>query len=82
MENFKFHNNAPILKHRHKLLNICCFISLTLSFDSNKQTKADNDISLHIEESLKSKMGNHIDFANAILKNEKNLKANQECIIS
>ena len=27
-------------------------------------------------------MGNRIDLTNAILKNEKNLKANQECIIA
>ena len=35
---------------------------------------------MHVEESLKSKICNCIDFANAILKNEKNLNAKQECI--
>ena len=29
---------------------------------------------------MKSKVGNRIDFANAILKNENKLKVNQECI--
>ena len=79
---FKFKNDAPMLKYCQKLLNRCCFISLASEFDSIEHTKADNAISLRIEEPLKNKMGNRIDFANDILKNEKNLKANQECIIA
>ena len=74
MENFKFHNDAPILQYLQKLLKICCFISLASAFAIIKQTKYENAISLHIEESLKIKMGNRIDFANAILKNGKKLK--------
>ena len=52
------------------------------AFVSIKKIKSDNDISLRIEESSKSKVGNRIDFSNAILENEKNLKANQEFIIA
>ena len=64
---FKFHNYAP-------MLNSCCFSSLASAFDSIEPTKSANDIPLRIEESLKSKMGNHIDFANGILKNENKLR--------
>ena len=67
----KFHSNALMLKYCKHSLNMRCFSSLESDFDSIKQTKADNDISLSIEESLKSEVGNRIDFANAILKNEK-----------
>ena len=52
------------------------------SFASIEQIKASNAISLRIEESLNSKMGNTIDIENTILKNEKKLKANKECIIA
>ena len=63
-------------------MNRCCFNSLASDFHSINQTKSSNDIALRIEESLKNKAGNPIDFANAILKKEKNLEANQECIIA
>ena len=78
---FKFHSDALMLKYREKSLNIFCFISLVHAVGSIKQTKADNAISFCIEESLKSKVGNGIDFENDILINKKYLKANQECII-
>ena len=74
VDNFKFHNDAPMLKYRQKFLNIYCFSSLASAFSSMKKIKAFNVISLSIEESLKSKVGNRIDFANANLKNEKKLK--------
>ena len=77
----KFHNDAPMLKYCQKSFNICCLSSLESEFASIEQTKASNDVSLRIGESLKSEVGNRIDFANAILKNEKKLKANQEFII-
>ena len=67
-----FTNYSPILNYCQKLFNSCCFSSLVSSFSSIKQIKADNAISLRIEESLKIKVGNRIDFANTILKNEKN----------
>ena len=70
---FWFHNDAPMLMYCQKLLNSCCFSSLAQAFASIK-TNADNTISFHIEEYLKSKVGNHIYFANAILKNEIQLK--------
>ena len=44
------------------------------TFASIEQTKDANDISLRIQESLKSKMGNSIDFENVILKNENEIK--------
>ena len=72
MENFKFYNDDPMLKYCQKLLNSCCFSSLDSASAVIKQDKSYNDISLRIEESLKSKVGNCIDFTNAILKNEKN----------
>ena len=81
MENFKIHNDTPMLKYCHKLLNSCCFSSLSSDFASIEQTKNANVISLRIEESLKSEVGNSIDFENAILKNE-SFKANQEFIIA
>ena len=71
METFKFHNDTPILKYFQKSLNRCCFISLASDFVSIEQIKASDAISLRIEESLKSKVGNLIDFASNILKNEK-----------
>ena len=52
------------------------------AFASINHSKADDAISFLIEESLEIEVGNHIDFANAILKNEKNLKVNQEYIIA
>ena len=79
---FKFYSDAPILKYCQMLLNICCSSSLASAFTSIKQTKASNAISLHIEYSLKNKVDNCIDFDNAILKNEKKVKINQECIIA
>ena len=67
----KFYIDYSMLKYRQKSLNSCSFSSLASAFSIIKQTKAYNDISLCIKESLKSKVGNRIDFANAILKNEK-----------
>ena len=71
MENFKFHNDVPMLKYFQKSLDIYCFNSLASAFSSIKKIKANNAISLRIEKSLKSKLVNRIDFANAILKHEK-----------
>ena len=48
VESFKFNNNAPMLKYRHNLLNMCCFRSLASAFDSTKKTKAANAILLRI----------------------------------
>ena len=69
-----FHSNAPMLKYFKKSLNICCFSSLASYFASIEQTNSENAISLSIEKSLKSEVGNIIDFDNAILKNEKQIK--------
>ena len=74
MWKIKFHSNAPMLKYCQKSLNSCCFDSLVSSFASIKQTKTENVVSLRIEESLKSKLGNRIDFSNDILKNETKIK--------
>ena len=82
MENLNFQNDAPMLKYCQKSLNSCYFSSLESDFTSIKQTKAANDISLRIEEYLNGELGNRIDIANDILKNETKLKANQEFIIS
>ena len=71
VENYKFHNNDPMLKYGQKFFNCYSFSSLELSFASIEQTKVNNAIALRIEKSLENKMGNRIDFVNAILKNEK-----------
>ena len=71
VETFKFHNDAPILKYSPKSLNSCCFICLAPAFDNINHNKAAYATSLRIEESLESEVGNRIDFANSILKNEK-----------
>ena len=44
VENFKFYNDAPMLKYCHKSLNSCCLISLAQAFDSIEQTKAANAV--------------------------------------
>ena len=72
VEKLKFHNDAPMLKYCHNSLNRRCFSTLASTFAIIEHTKHVNAILLCIEESLKSKVGNHIDFANTILKNEKN----------
>ena len=51
--------------------NSCCFSSLALAFSSTKHFKAASSISIRIEESLNSEVGNCIDYANDILKNKR-----------
>ena len=57
-----------------KTLNSCCFNSLASAFASIKHFKASNAISIHIKESLKSKVGNRIHFVNDIMLNNKRNK--------
>ena len=71
-----------MLKYCQKLLNSCCFSSLLSDFASIEQTKASNYIPLRIEESFKIEVGNCIDFANAILKNEKIIKGKLRLILA
>ena len=59
------------LKYCKKTFNSCCFSSLESAFDSINHNAAANVIAISIEESLKSEVGNRIDFANDILKNQK-----------
>ena len=66
-----FHKNAPTLKFRQKSLNSCCFRSLASDFASIKQFKAAHAISLRINDSLTSEVGNHIHFASEIMQNRK-----------
>ena len=66
MEKFKFYSDVPMLKYRQKLLNSCCFSSLASAFAIIKQTNSANYIAMRIEESLKSKVVNRIDFENTI----------------
>ena len=66
-----FHKDAPIISYCQKTLNSRCFISLASAFDSNKHFKAANAISIRIKKSLKSEVGNCIDFANEIMLNHK-----------
>ena len=71
VKSFKFQNDTLILNHCQKTLNSCCFSSLASAFASIKHFKAANYIPMRIEESLKSEVGNRIDYANDILKNKK-----------
>ena len=73
MEIFKFHNDAPILKYCQNPLNSCFFSGSASDFASIEQIKAVNDISLRTEESLKSTVGNLIDFQ-MIFKNTKTIR--------
>ena len=73
VESFKFQNDAPILKYCQKTLNGCCFSSLASAFASINRFNSDNAISMRIEESLKSEVGNRIDFENGILKRKKEM---------
>ena len=68
-----FHKDAPILNFCPKTLNSCCFSSLASAFASINHCKADA-ISIHIKESLKSEVGNRINFANGIMLNNKRNK--------
>ena len=71
VESFKFQNEALILKYCQKILNSCCFGSLSPAFDIINHFNSANAISMRIEKSLKSEVDNRIDFANDILKNKK-----------
>ena len=55
-------------------MNRCCFRSLASAFASNKHFKSANAISIRIKESLKTEVGNRIDFANEIMLNCKTNK--------
>ena len=67
-----FHKDSPILSYCQKTLNSFCFSSLASAFASIDHFKADDAISIRIKESLKSELGNRIDFANEIMINRKN----------
>ena len=69
-----FHKDAPILSYCQKTLNGCFFVSLASAFAINKHFKAANAIYIRIKESLKSELGNRIDFANEIMLNRKRNK--------
>ena len=58
-----------------KYLNSCCFSSLASAFASIKHIKAANSITLGINESLTSEVGNRIHFASEIMQNRKRKKA-------
>ena len=65
-----------------KFIESFFFGSLESAFANKEQIKYASAISMLIEESLKSELDNSIEFANAILKNENNLKAKKECFIA
>ena len=69
-----FHKDSPILSYCQKTLNSCCLSSLSSAFASIKHYKAENAISILIKESLKSEVGNRIDFVNDIMLNHKRNK--------
>ena len=71
VESFIIQIDAPILKYCRQSFNSCCFSSLMSAFSSINHNNAANAISMRIDKSLKSEVGNHIDFANDILKNNK-----------
>ena len=55
-------------------MNSFCFSSLASDSDIINHNTADDDIILKIKQSLKSEVGNCIDFANDFLKNKKRNK--------
>ena len=71
VESFKFRIDAPIINYCQKSLNVCCFSSLASDFSSINSNNAANSVSIRVEESLKSEVGNRIDFENDILRNNK-----------
>ena len=73
-----FHKDAPTLKFRQKSLNSCCFSSLVSAFASIKQIKAAHAISLRINESFTSEVGNRIHFSSEIMQNRKRKKGEQK----
>ena len=74
VKQFVFHKDAPILSYCQKSLNSCCFSSLASAFASINKFKATDAISIRIKESLKSEVGDCIDFANEIMLNRKRNK--------
>ena len=64
VKSFVFHKDAPILGYCQKILNSCFFSCLSSAFAIIKHFKATNAISIRIKESLKSELGNRIDFSN------------------
>ena len=71
VESLKFRIDAPILKYCQKSLNRCCFSILASSFASINHYNYSSAISMRIKESLRSEVGNRVDFANDISKNNK-----------
>ena len=63
-------------------MDSCCFSILASDFHSVNQTKAANDIAIHIEEPLNNKVSNNIDFTNAILKNKKTFQGEHKVYFS
>ena len=57
-----------------KTLDSCCFSSLASAFSGINHFKAADAISIRIKESLKSEVGNHIEYANEIMLNRKRNK--------
>ena len=78
----RFHGKSPIIKYCQNILNSCFSSSLASAFDSFNQTKDSNAIEIRIEESLKIQLGDCIYFVNVILKNEKELTVNRNCVIA
>ena len=60
-----------MFKYFQKSLNSCCLRSLDSTFASIEQTKSTIAIYFRIEEPFKNKVGNRINFVNAILRKEK-----------
>ena len=76
-------SDAPIFKYCQKSLNIYCFRSLEAAFASINHNNDANAISLRIKESLKSEVGNCIDFEDNILKGgETEIKGKLRCVIA
>ena len=71
---FVFHKDAPTLIFRQKSLNSFSFSCLASAIPSFKQIKSANAISLRINESLTSEVGNRIHSASEIMQNRKRNK--------
>ena len=75
IKSFLFHKDAPIITYSQKSLNSCCFGSLASAFAIINHFKAADTISIRIKESLKSEVGNRIDFSIEIMLNRKRNKS-------
>ena len=76
----QFHPEAPLIQYHQNSSNSCCLSSLAWAFDCIVDNRAVTDLVNSIESSLtlqKKEFKNRIHFANAIIKNRRGIKGEQ-----